>query len=60
MTYTTEQQTQLDAFKALLSDAETAYAHAIAVGDFDAVGTAKRQVAKYRNAVAKVIKSAMR
>lgn len=45
----------LEAIKVLLSDAETAYAHAIARGDWDAMAPAKRDVAKLRNMVRKII-----
>ena len=45
----------LEAIKVLLSDAETAYAHAIARGDWEAMAPAKREVAKLRNMVRNII-----
>ena len=50
---------QLEAVKALLSDAEDSYAHAIARGDWEAMAPAKREVAKLRNAVRQIIKERM-
>ena len=49
----------LEAIKVLLSDAETAYAHAIARGDWKAMAPAKRDVAKLRNMVRAIIKERM-
>ena len=45
----------MEAIKALLSDAETAYAHAIARGDWEAMAPAKREVARLRNMVRRII-----
>ena len=52
-------QQNLEAIKALLSDAETRYQHAFATGDWQTMGPAKREVAKYRNMVARIIKERM-
>ena len=49
----------LEAIKVLLSDAETTYAHAIARGDWEAMAPAKREVAKLRNMVRKIIMERM-
>lgn len=54
-----DNQQSLEAIKALLCDAEDDYAHAIAMGDWVKVTTAKRQVAEYRRVVARMIKEQM-
>lgn len=51
--------TKLEATKALLTESETQYQLAFAAGDFDACAFHKRQVAKYRNAVGRIIKQRM-
>lgn len=44
-------ESQLEATKLLLSDAQTEYMHCFARGDFAACGPAKRKVNKYMKAV---------
>lgn len=51
--------TELETLKALLSDAETDYAHCIARGDWDNTSAAKAKVAKIRNRIGKLIKARM-
>ena len=47
---------QLEQIKALLSDAETAYQHAFASGDWEAMTAHRRDVMKYRSTVGKLVK----
>ena len=54
-----QNQQNLEAIKALLSDAETRYQHAFATGDWDSMAPAKREVAKYRRAIGKLIQQGM-
>jgi hypothetical protein len=49
-------QDHIDRIKPLLVDAENAYAFALAAGDFDACSRHKTEVAKYRNAIGKLVK----
>ena len=49
----------LNALKALLSDAETDYQHCMARGDWDQCAAAKAKVAKLRNRIGKLIKQRM-
>lgn len=49
-------QSQIDDIKALLSEAETNYQHAMAAGDWAACAIHKNDVAKYRRAIGQLVK----
>lgn len=51
--------TELETLKALLTDAEDSYSHAIAAGDWESCSAAKSKVAKIRNRIGKLIKARM-
>jgi len=46
---------ELELLKSHLSEAETDYSHAIARGDWEAMAPAKREVARLRNMVRRII-----
>jgi hypothetical protein len=49
-------QSQIDDIKALLSEAETNYQHAMAAGDWTACAAHKNDVAKYRRVIGQLVK----
>ena len=51
--------TELETLKTILADAEDAYSHAIARGDWETCTSAKAKVAKIRNRIGRLIKQRM-
>ena len=52
-------QEQINDIKPKLSEAETAYAHAMASGDMQSISEHPKTIGKYRNQIGKLIKSRM-